>query len=108
MLKILKSEMRMPALAAAACAAVILVASPVSAATATDASAAASAYRAYLQSVVCKFDTRTRKAKGNAAKCVADKMLEARREARAAKQACTGNQNQCKQAAYDYWASLPN
>lgn len=34
MLKILNSEMRMPALAAAACAAVMLVASPVSAATA--------------------------------------------------------------------------
>lgn len=112
MWNVLSKEMRMPALAAAACAAVILVASPVSAAPPDrdDAAAAVRAYRQYLQTdAVCNFNGKSGKARGNAARCVANHMTDARIAARAAKQKCIdggGTAKSCQSAVYTYWDGL--
>ena len=112
MWNVLKSEMRMPVFAAAACAAVMLVASPVAAEPPTRDSAAdaVKAYRAYLKSeAMCKYDLYTGKAKSGAGKCVINNMNAARQGARAAKQECIdagGTAKQCQEAAYLYWVNL--
>ena len=98
-MKIFKSEMRTPALAAAACAAVILVASPVSAATADDGRQAITDFR---KAVMADCAASTGKFKAG---CIA-KIRNARLEARQKYNDCLdsgGTRDFCQSEVNQYW-----
>lgn len=95
MLKILNREMRMPALAAAACAAVILVASPVSAATYTSGD-----YRTALMAECNSLSGRTR---GNCVKGKIGEYRTATQGALAISRDCTATRAYCDSLVEEYW-----
>ena len=105
MLKILKREMRTPALAAVACAAVILVASPVSAATDEDGRQAVSNYRNAI------FENCSATKGKFKATCI-QKVSKARQAARQLYRDCVGDpsrtRDDCKSEVNDYWVELAN
>lgn len=99
-MKMLTKEMRIPALAAAACAAAILVASPVSAATVEEGRQALTDYRT---AVMAGCAASTGKFKAG---CIG-KIRNARMEARQQYNDCLdagGTKDFCKSEVNEYWA----
>lgn len=103
MLKMFTKEMRIPALAAAACAAAILVASPVSAAaTVEEGRQAANDYRV---AVLAECSTARQRFKAG---CIG-KIGKARQEAQKRYNDCLaegGTKDECQGKVNDYWVEL--
>lgn len=95
MWNVLSKEMRMPALAAAACAAVILVASPVSAATTGTVTS-----NVFLRQLFTECDGMVGKLKGNCMSARAQIFQDLLAESMDARNSCNdGNADDC-----DFWA----
>jgi len=91
MWKVMNKEMRMPALAAAACAAVILVASPVSATTVTS--------NVFHKKLLEQCTNKKGKIRGNCMSARAEEFRGYMAEATAANKECRESGTNC-----DYWA----